>query len=863
MGIATLVLAAQAAAQQPRQPSPPHETTQPTTRKTIRKPSKPSKPIRQSVKKPVVRPGFVRPSKPLVSDSKTRRPPWSKPIGAGTDEKPLWKRKMQDGTVVRQGRLSEFAERTVVIGPDNERLQLRQIAKFAFTEHTALRHAAGRAGQALLGNVESHDHVIEMSDVFLLVKRTHIVVKDPGALKNASRAWARFLDSSGSTTRDFKRAPRQQKLDGQQQRDINHFIKNIAPRLPANHPLKSAAQKGSRALISAICEGKGDIVIQDTLSVRKRSPRAQAPRQDVASNVWTPLRVNANRPAIDLGRLGATGRSPVSIQQHPEYARLRCVSGPFAGQFVHVLGDDMPRHNIGLVLHMGGLGSTEEFLSSLRLVKVEGSIADYRIADVWNGYFVVVGKDAFLQSYGRAESTGTVFRLLSQNGNHVLVEPESRRFVKITASRRSAHNGFLALGTDRREAATQFSIASSDFQPKVQSNVFGRQGVGNRVAASIELFITRPDGSTVSKNLRTNRRGRFDHPFVAPRGSIVRATPIHSDYVFSPAHRVVDATHNSTVNFAAIEKGRPGGPLNFQGQFMAGFTVQHDWEWEREWDYASGFFRVGLGADANVGLRIPLEVTGSMTPGSFHSAADAGSQRVTLNFRGRAFDAPESFYEAVHLPRHKRLGGKEVVLAVRASYKLKFRALWKTWVDIDKSPGFDLSRHWTPPWAPGSGEYRIVIPPELTRSVVDFSVLRGEAIAAISLGGGNSQIGLRSATLINQNRNPNDALILKPSASQQTYFDLNPFQAQRFGFVLTAPDENLYRFDLYAVPEVKVRVRADVDLLFDDFSRTFETGWIRLNQFRFNLGSVPFGRHDQSIEEFVFDDGFVNRVSVD
>ena len=54
-----------------------------------------------------------------------------------------------------------------------------------------------------------------------------------------------------------------------------------------------------------------------------------------------------------------------------------------------------------------------------------------------------------------------------------------------------------------------------------------------------------------------------------------------------------------------------------------------------------------------------------------------------------------------------------------------------------------------------------------------------------------------------------------------------------------------------------------MDLWYDDFGRTFETDWIKLNQLKLNLGSVSFDRHDSSIRDFVFEDGFVHRVSVE
>ena len=114
---------------------------------------------------------------------------------------------------------------------------------------------------------------------------------------------------------------------------------------------------------------------------------------------------------------------------------------------------------------------------------------------------------------------------------------------------------------------------------------------------------------------------------------------------------------------------------------------------EPERSYPSGFFRVGLGADAGIGLRVPVEVTGSMSPGSFKSAARTDPQEVTIKLQGRAFDAPQSFYEAVRLPRRTQFEGREVVLRAQASYKLKFRDLWKAWVDIDESLGIDLSRN--------------------------------------------------------------------------------------------------------------------------------------------------------------------------
>ena len=308
------------------------------------------------------------------------------------------------------------------------------------------------------------------------------------------------------------------------------------------------------------------------------------------------------------------------------------------------------------------------------------------------------------------------------------------------------------------------------------------------------------------------------------------------------------------------------GRHRFSQGFLAGFTRGLAWEWEKRWRYTSGFFRITLGASFGFGVRIPIELSGQLEPARI-VRRDLRDQPdvVRLSATARTFDADAAFYRRVGLDDDLVRRGHEFVLEAQFSYGLKFRALWHDWAHIPmRHLGFDFSDDFTPPLSGGSrATVRLAIPASLTHTELDLGVLRGEAQAAIALQG-SGRVGFDYEALWGEQVRRRQRLEFYRAEAQTVAETLPALSAgrvgdsarQSFGFRIGDPD---YRLNLSLLPQLRVRVRVGVD----GFSRTFSTGWISLNQFRVDLGTVSFHRHAGTDGDYRFAGGLKQFDRVD
>ncbi|MBM3465437.1 MAG: hypothetical protein FJX76_25370 [Armatimonadetes bacterium] len=294
-----------------------------------------------------------------------------------------------------------------------------------------------------------------------------------------------------------------------------------------------------------------------------------------------------------------------------------------------------------------------------------------------------------------------------------------------------------------------------------------------------------------------------------------------------------------------------GGHYDYRAAFLAGFTRANAWEWERRWRYPSGFFRATLGGGYAVGLRIPIEVSGRLSPTrvAVEDARDAASS-VHNQVRARALDANAAFYAASGLPEDLRLQGREAVLEARVGFGYKFRVFWEDVAQMRyRDFGFDYSQDVAPPFA-GQGGLRIAIPPELSRTEVELSVIRGWAQAGLFLGG-DGEVRVDHEGLVDSEVVDRRTLRFRNGAVQDLGIALPALPesgTHRYGFRLSNPS---YHLDLTLTPEVRLGLRVGVD----GFSRSFRTDWISLGAARVRLGTVSFNRHRGTHAQFAWQGG--------
>ncbi len=308
-----------------------------------------------------------------------------------------------------------------------------------------------------------------------------------------------------------------------------------------------------------------------------------------------------------------------------------------------------------------------------------------------------------------------------------------------------------------------------------------------------------------------------------------------------------------TVIQPEIEKT---GTAVYEIEFLAGFTRASSWEWERRWNFPSGFFRLTLFGSYGIGMRIPIKVDGELSPADI-TVKDIQDRSIPIQnkIRVNAINADANFYRRAGLAGNKIFNGDEAVLEVRFGWGCKLRAFW---IDLYHNPNswdlnFNFNEDFTPPFGADRTGFRIAIPPSLTSTELNLGVLKGYAQAGFSVGGQGTieldhEFFLGSRKLDTQTLRFRDTSyktldVLLPALDVSGLFGKN-----EFGVEFKNPK---YEINMTITPEIKVALTAG----YQSLSRTFSTGWIPLNSMKVRLGTIPFERHAGSRSAFKFDKG--------
>ncbi len=309
------------------------------------------------------------------------------------------------------------------------------------------------------------------------------------------------------------------------------------------------------------------------------------------------------------------------------------------------------------------------------------------------------------------------------------------------------------------------------------------------------------------------------------------------------------------------------GKATFHTEFMSGFTKGNSWEWERRWNFPSGFFRITLGASYGLGLRIPIDLKGEVSPTEILTKdVEDKPRNVNTKMEVDTLDAGADFYRRVGLPQSKIFEGKEAVFEAKFGYGYKLRALWD---DLLHHPfsyiGIDESQHFKPPMGRGHDGPIIPIPAEATQTKFEGGILNGFAQIGIRITGKGTVLldfqpflgakELKKEEIKFPNTSSQTQENERPNANSQTKKSELPAISgngdkleKPFGFTLGNPR---YKIDLTLVPVVRLEATVGVDWL----SRHFSTGWIDLNALSVDIGSVSFSRHSGTRKNYKFSQG--------
>ena len=289
------------------------------------------------------------------------------------------------------------------------------------------------------------------------------------------------------------------------------------------------------------------------------------------------------------------------------------------------------------------------------------------------------------------------------------------------------------------------------------------------------------------------------------------------------------------------------GEKKFRHDFLVGFTIGNSWSWERKWESWAGYFEIKLGAGYEFGLRFPMSIRGEANPTYIRRYGRTDNEnRFSTNLTLHTFDAGPAYYRQQGVPERYVFDGQEFVLGSRAYFRIKLQAFGRTWINRGKEFGFDYGHDLVPPTPGQDARFHLEIPPQLTGTHFDYDVLSGSA-----------QFGLK--VTLEGNASIKSELVLDRETAEHGEMKIHFGQAGRANLSLTLPPIHLsprqssdhYRYGLrlsepkYQVsasltPAVRGQLRSHVP----GFRKTFSTGWIDLNRFKFELGRATLSAHE-------------------
>lgn len=315
----------------------------------------------------------------------------------------------------------------------------------------------------------------------------------------------------------------------------------------------------------------------------------------------------------------------------------------------------------------------------------------------------------------------------------------------------------------------------------------------------------------------------------------------------------IPLTSGGTVGLTNVETS---GEHTTSARRLNGFTHGRVWEWERRWNFPSGYLEVGASASYGIGIRIPIVIETTTTPSLIErwGQSPGGGDTAEVRIAARTLDGDASHYTASGLPGSQVFNGHEFVLQLGFGYKVKFRALWKNLIDIDES--HDLINRNTSFAPPQSPQWQTVleywVPANVTRTEVS---LPGVIAGRIQAGARLDAMG--SIDLTVEGRMDGQPILVSqgqggPQASRTLSFPsatttrtvrvhvppaTSSGERRRFGFEIR---DVRYNAQLSVVPGAKITLES----LVPGFRGHSWSTTVWLEQFRVNVGGASFGTHE-------------------
>jgi len=310
-------------------------------------------------------------------------------------------------------------------------------------------------------------------------------------------------------------------------------------------------------------------------------------------------------------------------------------------------------------------------------------------------------------------------------------------------------------------------------------------------------------------------------------------------------------------------EAKASGKKKITAEFLAGVTRSANFQWERKWEFPTGYFRITLGAGYAFGYRVPLVATASIEPTKAY-IQDYSDKKVIIGVAGKleTVNGSKNYYKRVGLPANQLKNGKELLLEANVGYGYKLRALWKTRLYRPYTAiGISYSQNFQPPMnssiSCSTCDFIMSLDPKTTKMSLDLTLLKGTAW--IRFDGKTAGLpSLNLKTMVDNKTQKNYALknVETMSGTYPYKIVLKPIplrkgtttQIRPYGIRLTDPT---YKARLVITPQIKLGLRIG----YKKISRNFNTGWINLNSLRIDTGQMILKSHVGTPKEHVWNEG--------
>lgn len=305
------------------------------------------------------------------------------------------------------------------------------------------------------------------------------------------------------------------------------------------------------------------------------------------------------------------------------------------------------------------------------------------------------------------------------------------------------------------------------------------------------------------------------------------------------------------------DRSSKSGTATTDSAFINGFTEGSAVGWNQRWDFGIGYVKIDAGASYGFGARIPIGVTGTMTPTFIGHAGDQPDEesRFDSSVKVDVLDADLDFYRKAGIREEDLHEAKEFVANAEAHVTLKVSLLGAANVNLTLPKGFeaDLGQHFRPPFNGCGTECGLDfwVPAWVTKTQINLAIAGADAQLGFKLAG-DGQVDLDYETtydreVVNSSSGSGSGekthrLSFTDDDERSFHTTLAPLSEpghKPFGYQVS----NLsYTWQTELIPGVQGRVWVDCVVL--DWNHRIGPFWFE--DVAIGLGDVSFGPHDGS-----------------